>query len=157
MNRMILALTVMIIIPGLALAGITKKVVERHPDISSGETVLPGAPKTVIYADKNGKEVAKELYDDQGSILETIGAIPDGIVNEYYDTGSLLAVYTYKNGKLEGVSKGYFVNGALRGEWNYKNGLLNGIVKEYYENGSYFSKMAIQQSHGIIKTVCGKE
>ena len=141
MKRMVLVLFAMMLIPLLAFAGITKKVVEKHPDISGGEQVLPGAPKTVIYSDTSGKEVAKEIYDDQGNLLETIGAIPDGTVTEYYDNGSPLAVYNYKNGKLEGTSKGYFESGALRGEWNYKNSLLNGIVQEYYENGKVRHKI----------------
>jgi antitoxin component YwqK of YwqJK toxin-antitoxin module len=144
MKKIVPVLCALMLIPSTVFAETTRTVVEKYPEITNGETTLPGTPKTVIYSDSTGKQIAKELYDERGSVVQTIGAIPDGIVNESYEGlgagKSPFAVYNYKNGKLEGLSKGYFPNGTLRGEWNYKNGMLNGITKAYHENGNILNQ-----------------
>ena len=81
MKRMLLVLCALMFIPATVFAEITRTVIERYPELTNGEKTLPGTPKTVIYSDSTGKEVAKELYDPRGNVVETIGAIPDGIVN----------------------------------------------------------------------------
>jgi antitoxin component YwqK of YwqJK toxin-antitoxin module len=136
MKRMLVALFVMIIVPVITFAGITKKVVEKHPDISSGDRVLPGAPKTVIYSDESGKEVAKELYDDQGNLLETIGAIPDGIVNEYYESGKVRHQIEYKNNLRDGPCVLFLENGNTAVSWDYRDGMREGMNKVYYPSGA---------------------
>jgi antitoxin component YwqK of YwqJK toxin-antitoxin module len=153
MKRILLVLCALMLIPAFVSAEITRTVVEKYAEVTNGEKTLPGTPKTVIYSDSTGKEVAKELYDERGVVIQTIGAIPDGIVNERYEGGELLAVYNYKNGKLEGLSKGYFVNGNLRGEWNYKNGMLDGIMREYHGNGNVRFQVPYKNNnrHGTVE------
>ena len=137
----IFLLLLIVLIPALSFAGVTRKVVERYPPLSSDKsaspdkTALPGNPKTVVYSDSKGKEIARELCDETGAIVKTSGKIPDGTVKEYFENGAVLADYNYKDGKLEGKSKGYYPNGTLRGEWNYKNGKLEGVIKAYYQSG----------------------
>jgi len=136
MRRIIICLLILIVsIPAIVFAEVTRKVVDKYPSLSSGGTELPGNPKTIVYLDSKGKEVAREMCDETGKVIKTIGKIPDGIVKEYFESGSLLAEYNYKGGKLEGKSKGFYENGAFRGEWNYQNGKLEGINKVYYGNG----------------------
>ena len=53
----------------------------------------------------------KRLFPVGRLDINTTGAIPDGLVKEYYENGAVLADYYYKDGKLEGTSKGYFKNG----------------------------------------------
>ena len=146
-------LLLLVLIPAIVFAEITKKIVDRYPEITTGEVTLPGAPKTVLYLNSAGKEVAKEVCDETGTVVETTGKIPDGIVKEYFGSGKLLAEYNYKSGKLEGVSRGYYESGAFRGEWNYKAGELEGIVKVYYENGNLNYEMHYKNGelHGTGK------
>lgn len=142
------------LIPAISFAGVTKKVVERYPPLSSGTTALPGNPRIIVYTDSKGKEIARELCDETGKIVKTTGTIPDGIVKEYYKNGALLADYYYKGSKLEGTSKGYFQDGTLRGEWNYKNGKLDGTLKNYYPNGKIQVEIEYKNDKrdGVTKT-----
>ena len=136
MKRIMMSLLMVVVIPAMVFAGVTRKVVDKYPDVSKGELTLPGQPETVIYLNSKGKEIAKELYNEDGSIMKATGKIPDGIVKEYYEGGELLAEYNYKDGKLEGLSKGYYANGVFRGEWNYKGGKLDGVIKAYDDKGN---------------------
>ncbi len=151
--KKVLLFLLLVLIPAIVFAEITKKVVERYPDINTGDVTLLGQPKTVLYLNSNGNEVAKELYDEKGNVLETTGKIPDGTVKEYFESGKLLAEYTYKAGKLEGVSRGYYESGAFKGEWNYKAGTLEGIVKVYFETGNLNYEMNYKDDelHGTSK------
>ncbi|AHM61238.1 hypothetical protein D770_14920 [Flammeovirgaceae bacterium 311] len=62
----------------------------------------------------------------------------EGLVQHYYNDGSLASEITYKDKKRHGYAKGYFKNGAVQGEFNYEDGELHGITKMYYENGNVF-------------------
>ncbi len=66
--------------PSLVLAEVTRKVTGKFPFV------------TIIYYD-NGTQVAAEKITDKDKkiLIKREGAIPDGIVKEYYDTGELLA------------------------------------------------------------------
>lgn len=153
MKRIIMFLLIVVLIPATAFAEATKKIVERYPSLSPGGTELPGSPKTVVYLNDKGEEIAREIYKKDGTVIETIGKIPDGVVKEYFDNGALLAEYNYQGGVLEGKSKGYYSNGAFRGEWNYKNGKLEGKMKYFYENGNlnYETNYKNDKKNGISK------
>lgn len=129
-----MCLLVLLLIPSVVLSETTRKVVEKYPPLNPESTLTPN-PKTTVYLDSKGNEIAKELCDETGKAIETFGKIPDGMVKEYFESGALLAEYNYKGGKLEGTSKGYYENGAFRGEWNYKKGKLDGKIKVYHVNG----------------------
>jgi len=135
MKRLITLLVLLALIPRPVFADVIRKIVERSSAQSSGGAELPGNPKTIVYLNSEGKELARELCDAKGNVIHTTGTIPDGTVKEYFENGALLAEYNYKDGKLEGTSKGYYQNGAFRGEWNYKNGKLEGKIKVFHENG----------------------
>ncbi|WP_225000244.1 toxin-antitoxin system YwqK family antitoxin [Cesiribacter sp. SM1] len=62
----------------------------------------------------------------------------EGLVQHYYDDGSLASEINYKDKKRHGYAKGYFKNGSVQGEFNYEEGELHGITKMYYENGNIF-------------------
>lgn len=154
MKRVIIFwLILIVLIPAVVFAGVTRKVVERASPLSSGESTLLGNPRTIAYTDSQGKEIARETCDETGKVVNTIGKIPDGIVKEYFENGAPLAEYNYKGGKLEGMSKGYYENGALRGEWNYKNGKLDGKMKYYYGNGNlnYETHYKDDKKNGVSK------
>lgn len=99
--------------------------------------------ETVYYS--QGKEIAKETFDDNGNIIDKAGIIPDGTVSKFYESGKIKAEINYKNNKREGKAKIYYENGKLSGEYNYKNNKLEGPYKaydkdyfsDYYEEGTY--------------------
>ena len=103
---------------------------------------------------RNGKEIAREWVDDEGSV-RIEGEIPDGIVKTYYeddrgnDTDRVYAEWNYKDGKLDGISKIYFENGELEEELNYSEGRIDEVLKRYYENG-HPSFETIEGSNGHI-------
>ena len=89
---------------------------------------------TITYF-SDGKQVAQKTIGQDGNTIKFTGKIPDGIIREYYDDGTLMYESTYKNGALEGPTKGFYQNGALAGEWNYKNDELEGTGKVYFNTG----------------------
>jgi antitoxin component YwqK of YwqJK toxin-antitoxin module len=114
--------------------------------------------EAVFYC--NGREIARQKFiknGDEFEIKETVGQIPDGIVKEvdefgsvianyknnklegelkeYDGAGALISVATYKNSKLESIYKKYYATGQLENEANYKNGKLDGISKWYDFDG----------------------
>lgn len=58
-----------------------------------------------------------------------------GVVREYYETGELMAVLMYREGKLNGVSKIYRKWGVLLAEASFKNGLAHGRTKWFKNDG----------------------
>jgi hypothetical protein len=62
------------------------------------------------------------------------------IKKTYREDGSLLASYTMKNGKYDGVAYNYYKNGNVDFEFFYVNGLKEGIVKRYYMDGKLYSQ-----------------
>jgi hypothetical protein len=90
--------------------------------------------KTLTY-EADGKVVAREVYENEFTLIGREGAIPDGIVKEYYDTGKIRLVQNYCNARLEGTSREYYADGKIREERNYQNGDRNGVTREYDRNG----------------------
>ena len=85
---------------------------------------------------RGGIEVAQQTLGKNDVIIKTTGAIPDGIVREYYQSGALMKEEHYLNGMREGMSTWYYETGIVQGERPYKAGKLDGIVKWYYTTGS---------------------
>lgn len=99
------------------------------------------------------EEVGRRSYSANGNMIEEIGEVPDGIVEEYEekrffvfggkceDTGKkLIKVVNFKDGKKEGIEINYASDGNLISEENYKNGIKDGIQKWYYPNGKLNSE-----------------
>lgn len=97
-----------------------------------------GTHEFIFY--NKGKEIAKQTEDKNGTIIKTTGIIPDGIVKQYYDDGSLFGEWNYKGGKLEGTSTIFYTSGEVRIKWNYKDNTLEGISREYYKSGKLKSE-----------------
>jgi len=62
------------------------------------------------------------------------------IKKTFRENGTLLASYTMKNGKYDGVAYNYYENGNVNFEFFYVNGLKEGIVKRYYQDGKLYSQ-----------------
>jgi len=92
-----------------------------------------GTIEHIFYSD--GKEIAKQILDEDENIIKTIGKIPDGIVREYYESGKLKAEWNYEKGKPDGICKTYYESGELMFEYNYKDGDREGITRSFYMSG----------------------
>ena len=57
------------------------------------------------------------------------------IKRDFFDNGSPRYQFTYKLGKLDGVSKTWDINGNLISIVNYKDGMLSGEWKTFYIGG----------------------
>ena len=57
------------------------------------------------------------------------------IKRDFHDNGIPSYEFTYKMGKLDGISKTWDMDGNLTAIVNYKNGMLDGIWKTFYVNG----------------------
>ena len=80
--------------------------------------------------------ILNEYYDD-GSLYIKYNfksGKKDGIQKRWHKNGQLEIIYNYKNGKLEGLQKKWYNTGLLKGEWNYSDDKLHGTVKEWYPN-----------------------
>lgn len=103
---------------------------------------------------RDGREIAHEWMDDEGNV-RIEGEIPDGIVKAYYEDGDgnstprVYAEWSYKDGRLDGISRIYYENGALEEELSYSDGKIDEIVKRYYENG-HLSLEAAESNNGHI-------
>lgn len=95
----------------------------------------PDNTMTIVFY-RGDEEVARQIRDRNGTIVETVGTIHDGIIKEYYEGGELKEEINYKNGKREGISRWYYETGVLKGARNYKADKLDGIIKWYYDTGS---------------------
>ena len=104
-------------------------------EIIRKEIINPnGTTEFIFYS--GGKEVAKQVVDEDANLVKNVGKIPDGTVSEYYKSGELRFEFNYKNGKYEGISREYYNSGKLSAETNFKNGIRDGISKEFYESGA---------------------
>ena len=83
-------------------------------------------------------EVARTIVDRNYEIINLQGAIPDGMVRQYYDSGTLFTEATYKNNRREGLTCIYRENGPLWIEIPFKDDKAEGISKEFYPDGKLF-------------------
>ena len=63
---------VIVLVSPFVYADVVRKLVEN-----------PDGTQEAIY-ESEGKEVAKELLDQDGTVIRTVGKIPDGLVKEFY-------------------------------------------------------------------------
>ena len=77
-----------------------------------------------------------------------------GIVQKFYEDGTLEMESEFKQGILDGVSKSYYKNTKLEMEGSYTEGRKNGVFKEYYENGKIKSEInySYDLKEGLAKT-----
>jgi antitoxin component YwqK of YwqJK toxin-antitoxin module len=83
----------------------------------------------------NGTTLSKGRWLNAGEFLVISGTPPDGIYSEYFDTGDLRQIFTFKNGQLNGNCKTFFTSGTVEREGFFKNGKADGKSKMYYPDG----------------------
>ena len=123
---------VVVLVSPFVYADVVRKLVEN-----------PDGTQAAIYQSE-GKEVARELLDQDGAVIRTVGKIPDGLVKEFYWGDAVREEVYYKDGKKEGMAKFYSKKGGLRGEFNFKNGKQDGLNKTYYPEGELMKEITFK-------------
>ena len=103
-------------------------------------SVMNSDKTTVKIFYDGGKEIARQILDKEGNIIETNAKIPDGVVKEYDENGKLAFEWKFKSGRLEGLSKEFSLSGTLIAERNYRNNQREGVSKKYYKSGKLLAE-----------------
>jgi antitoxin component YwqK of YwqJK toxin-antitoxin module len=107
----------------------------RYYDNTKAQSLLA----TRIFSDK-GTTAQTTFFDQKNNKVSegtTVNRLKEGIWNYYHKAvPQIMAVESYKNGKLEGIRTVYFITGEIAEESTYKIGLKEGIYKIYLENGT---------------------
>ena len=142
MRMMVLWLLLLVLSPAPVNGEVVRKLI-KNSDGSGHEYVF--------YS--KGKEIARQKEAGNGTIIETIGKIPDGTVRQYYDNSSLFGEWNYKGGRLEGISKAYYKSGELRAQWSFRNNVPEGITRWYYKSGRLESEWSYKagKADGVVK------
>ena len=136
-----------------------------------------GDPTAPFIFKINGEFLAKGKWLNAGEFTILLGQVPDGVYSEYYDTGDLRQIFTFKDGQLngncktyftsttvereglfknskaEGPSKMYFPDGKLKGISEFKNGKREGITTLYYNNGAIKAKLNFKNGKPFGKQI----
>ncbi|MBN1670271.1 MAG: toxin-antitoxin system YwqK family antitoxin [Kiritimatiellae bacterium] len=112
---------------GGALLFKSEKLTGRKVKLGSGES------EYVFY--RNGAELARAAWDEDGVFMVRQGRVPDGIYTLYYDSGKLQAEFPFKHGQLNGLCRTYFETGKLEKEASFLSGKEEGVSKSYYKSG----------------------
>jgi antitoxin component YwqK of YwqJK toxin-antitoxin module len=129
----LLLIPVLVLVSSFVFGDVIRQVI-KNPDETQ---------EVVFYRD--GKEVAKELVGADGTVITTMGKVPDGLVKEFFFDGAVREEVYYKNGKKEGVAKLYNSKGVVRGEFNFKNGIQDGLSKTYYDTGELLKEITFKK------------
>lgn len=165
----------------LLLAGIAVSSVMAAAEITrkTTGTYVNGKPFEYTYYDPSGREIAKHVIDEDGSILRASGRIPDGVVREYYprntlflsmreftdminrfltdwvkdvdaDTNRIRALLK-KNirRQLAAYAKDADATGGVKSETPFLGGKPHGMAVEYDSNGRWIKKTRFEK--GSIK------
>lgn len=95
-----------------------------------------------------------KFYDEDGYLKSVenyrLGA-KNGASTTYYDTGKVLRVETFENGKQEGKFTEYYENGRVRAIRNYRNGTFHGEMKIFAADGTSILQGTYEngRQHGI--------
>src|SRR3989339_81335 len=103
---------------------LTGKIIQKYPN---------GQMKEVILYEGN-KEIARNIYNENGEIVKKVGNVPDGVIRIYYENGIVMSEFTKKKGKMNGLFKMYYNDGKLKVQSDFEDGKLR-LSTVYWENG----------------------
>lgn len=90
--------------------------------------------KTAIYYDNGFLQEESEYKDGKKNGVTT------WYVYANKEQGGKIAMYTYADGKFEGVQELYYEDGTVSSRKMFSNNVQNGAATEYYEDGSIKSE-----------------
>lgn len=84
------------------------------------------------YEDRTfDKPIKSETYT-----LYEKGKLVNGVINEYFEDGTLKEEINYNNGKKHGIQKKFKRDGEISGIVSFNNGELHGRCESYYSDGT---------------------
>ena len=86
----------------------------------------PDETRQVIF-NLDGKEIAKQLEDAEGNVIQTEGTLPEEAAKAYYDGGKVKIEWKFKNSMREGVTTEYFESGTVQRQLSYKMNKLDAM------------------------------
>jgi antitoxin component YwqK of YwqJK toxin-antitoxin module len=99
-----------------------------------------------------------EILDDAGNLREKFqlrkaDGLKVGAYEKYDETGKIIELANYKEGKLEGKRTVFYVNEAPAEEEFYENGLLTGNVISYYSDGTKkaITPFVVKGDHSVMQ------
>ncbi len=99
--------------------------------------------KTVIYYDKGFLQEESEYKDGKKNGVTIWYAYGDK------EQGAKVAMYTYVDGKFEGLQETYYEDGSIMSQKMFSNNVLEGMAIEFYEDGSV--KTEAKYKNGELK------
>lgn len=130
---------------------------ERSKDYEDRTFDKPIKFETYILYEK-GKLVNGVInkYFEDGTLKEKINykdGRKHGIKKEFKRDGELSGIVSFNNGEFHGRCESYYSDGTLSKVENYKNNLKHGLFEWFYENGQekYIKNYKEGLDHGLIK------
>ena len=112
---------------------VEEKVVEVKEEVKTEESVTETKPKPEGVNHNELKERGE--YPDIIQYLKGSDTPYTGKAFDLHPNGELSSVYTYKNGKQDGLLVGWHTNGQKEVEGNFKDGIPDGLSVGWHENG----------------------
>ena len=101
---------------------------------------------------KDGKEYHWEDEYNNEITVEIISIIEDTyIVRDYWDSGNLYSLHSFKCGKQHGIQVEYYETGDIEFQYTCVDGLRHGESLEFDEHGKTISKYSF--TDGLIEMV----
>lgn len=148
-----------LVLPGLAgCAGRPAggaAVSRAHPWVTGPEltrvvvsTYGDGNPSRVEYF-REGRRLAVETFDEDGRI-ETEGAVPDGVVREFFEAGRARAEIPFRGGVRHGRARFYFYEGGIEATVEWERGVREGETRRFRPTGT----LAVVETYagGLIRS-----
>ena len=114
----------------------------------SGKTFSRSVFERVFY--DNGKEVARQILNQQGAVVKESGTPYTGQGKEFYSNGSLKKEAFFEKGLPQGKVNIYDQNGRLISVENYEKGLKNGQTILYNFVHNVLAEEKIDYKNGMI-------
>ena len=115
---------------------------------NSGKTFSRSVFERIFY--DNGKEVARQVLNQQGSVVKESGKPYTGQAKEFYSNGSLKKEAYFEKGLPQGKVNIYDQNGRLIAIEQYDKGLKNGQTILYNFVHNVLSEEKIDYKAGLI-------
>ncbi len=114
-----------------------------------GKTFSRSVFERVFY--DNGKEVARQILNQQGSVVKESGQPYSGQAKEFYSNGSLKKEAYFEKGLPQGKVNIYDQNGRLIAIEQYEKGLKNGQTILYNFVHNVLSEERIDYKDGMLE------
>lgn len=126
------------------------------PSIREGEYLLYGMEGNLVERRKYSNNLISDTlikYYGSGSVSEKSlfkAGIQDGPRRVFFESGPLMILEHYVNGKFEGLYQSFYENGTMKEEGQYVNDRMTGKWTYYYDTGELKEEVYFEnnEEHG---------